>query len=222
LSRGRFITFEGTEGSGKTTQQLRLAGSLRSAGLEVLTTREPGGGTPVGETIRSLLLDPDCWRTLGLAEVYLYAAARADHLERMVEPALARGAVVVCDRYLDSTLAYQGYGRGRSLELIRSLHRLPPLERRPDLTLLLDLEPELGLLRARSRNREESGGGEGRGYDDAELDFHRRVRRGFGELAREEPGRIRVVDASGEEAEVARQVALLVGELLGLELLPKP
>jgi dTMP kinase len=216
LSQGTFITFEGTEGSGKTTQQVLLAGTLRDAGLEVLTTREPGGGTPVGETIRTLLMDPECWRHLGLAEIYLYAAARADHLERVVEPALAAGAVVVCDRYLDSTLAYQGYGRGRPLELIRSLHRLPPLGRRPDLTLWLDLDPELGLRRARSRNSRKADPAGGRGYDDAELAFHRRVRRGFGAIAREEPGRVRVVDASGPEEEVAREVARHAGELLGL------
>lgn len=222
MSRGRFITFEGTEGSGKTTQLLRLAEVLRVAGLEVLTTREPGGGTPVGEAIRSLLLDPACWRSLGLAEIYLYAAARADHLERVVEPALTRGSVVLCDRYLDSTLAYQGYGRGRSLELIRALHELPPLERRPDLTLLLDLEPALGLDRARSRNQREAEEAGGRGYDDAELAFHRRVRSGFRELAREEPERIRRVDASGGEDAVAREVALLAGAFLGLDLTVAP
>lgn len=218
MSRGRFITFEGTEGSGKTTQLRALAEPLRRAGLEVIETREPGGGTPVGEAIRSLLLDPECWRSLGLAEIYLYAAARADHLERVVEPALSRGAVVLCDRYLDSTLAYQGYGRGRPLELIRALHELPPLERRPGLTLLLDLEPERGLDRARSRNRREGGGGGGRGYDDAELAFHRRVRQGFLAVAREEPERVRVVDAAPAEREVAREVAHLAGGFLGLDL----
>jgi dTMP kinase len=216
VSAGRFLTFEGTEGSGKTSQLLRLAETLRGSGVEIVATREPGGGTPVGEAIRSLLLDPECWRSLGLAEIYLYAAARAEHLEKVVEPALERGAVVLCDRYLDSTVAYQGYGRGRPLELIRALHELPPLRRRPGLTLLLDLEPELGLDRARSRNRRDGDPEGGRGYDDEELAFHRRVRRGFLDLAREEPGRVRVVDAAAPEAEVAREVARLAADFLGL------
>jgi dTMP kinase len=222
VSEGRFITFEGTEGSGKTTQLLLLAETLRGAGHEVLATREPGGGTPVGEAIRSLLLDPECWRSLGLAEIYLYAAARADHLESVVEPALARGAVVLCDRYLDSTLAYQGYGRGRPLELIRALHELPPLERRPGLTFLLDLEPELGLDRARSRNRREGDAAGGRGYDEAELAFHRRVRRGFRELARQEPERIRLVDAAAPAEEVARDILRLATDFLGRAPTEKP
>ena len=201
--RGLFVTVEGPEGSGKSTQVARLCEAVRAAGRVCLCTREPGGGTPVGEAVRRLLKDPACWQALGLAEIWLYAAARADHLEQVIEPALARGEVVLCDRYLDSTLAYQGHGRGRPLDLIERLHALPPLDRRPDLTLLLDLEPEAGLARVRRRAPETD---DGPGYDHATLAFHRRVRDGFRALAAAAPGRITVIDAARPEEAVAADV----------------
>ena len=203
---GLFVTLEGPEGSGKTSQLGRLRRALEADGRACLCTREPGG-TPVGETVRRLIKDPDCFRSLGLAEVYLYAAARADHVERVIEPALARGEVVLCDRFTDSTVAYQGHGRGRSLDIIERLHRLPPLDRRPDLTLLLDLDPEVGLARVRTRG---ATGPDGPGYDAAEIDFHRRVRAGYLAIARAEPGRVKVVDAARPEDDVAVDLGALV------------
>ncbi|MCU0231125.1 MAG: dTMP kinase [Acidobacteria bacterium] len=210
--RGLFVTLEGIEGAGKSTQARRLARALEAAGCRVVSTREPGGGTPLGEALRALLKDPAIWRELGLAEIYLYAAARCHHLETLVLPALERGEVVVCDRYLDSTRVYQGTGRGRSPQLIEQLHALPPLTLRPDRTLLLDLPVEEGLARARQRLDEAPSG-----YDEEDVLFFRRVRDGFLEIARSEPERVRVIDASGPEPAVhARLVAGLADLVPGL------
>ena len=200
-STGVFVTIEGIEGAGKTTQARLLAEALRVAGRQVVLTREPGGGDRVGETLRSLLKDPSVWQSLHLAEIYLYAAARAHHLESLILPALASGRDVICDRYLDSTRAYQGFGRGRSRELIEDLHSLPPLDTRPLRTLLLGLPPEEGLLRARQREDTE-----GAGYDEESLAFFQRVSAGFDELARQEPERIVKIDASADPLAVHRQI----------------
>lgn len=209
---GLFLTLEGIEGAGKSTQAHLLARALAAAGRPVRTTHEPGGGGPTGEALRALLKDPRHWRSMGLAEVYLYAAARAHHLEALILPALARGEVVVCDRYLDSTRAYQGYGRGRPLELIESLHTLPPLDRRPDRTLLLDIDPALGLSRARVRGADGAPG-----YDDEDLAFFSRVRDGFHAIAAREPDRVRVIDAArGVEDVQASIVAALTDLVPGL------
>ncbi len=211
-ARGLFVTLEGIEGAGKSTQARRLACALEAAGRQVVSTREPGGGTPLGEALRALLKDPAIWRDLGLAEIYLYAAARCHHLESLVLPALERGAVVICDRYLDSTRVYQGSGRGRPPELIEQLHALPPLTLRPDRTLLLDLPVEEGLARARRRTDEAPSG-----YDEEDVAFFGRVRDGFLAIARREPERVRVVDGSGPEAVVhARLVAALADLVPGL------
>lgn len=210
--RGLFVTLEGIEGAGKSTQARRLARALEAAGRQVVSTREPGGGTPLGEALRALLKDPAIWRDLGLAEIYLYAAARCHHLESLVLPALERGAVVVCDRYLDSTRVYQGSGRGRPSELIEQLHALPPLTLRPDRTLLLDLPVEEGLARARQRTDEAPSG-----YDEEDVAFFGRVRDGFLAIARREPERVRIVDGTGPEAAVhARLVAALADLVPGL------
>jgi dTMP kinase len=210
---GRFITIEGIEGAGKTTQVELLAGALGHAGVEAVRTREPGGPGRLGETLRNLLKDPEIWRSLELAEIYLYAAARAHHVEALIRPALDRGAAVVCDRYLDSTRAYQGYGRGQPLELIEALHAHPPLERPPDRTVLLEVTPEVGL--ERSRQRAENGAP---GYDEESLAFFRRVADGFDTIARSAPGRVRRVDAGLESQAVHRAVVGAVADLFpGLE-----
>jgi dTMP kinase len=210
--RGLFVTLEGIEGAGKSTQARWLVRALEAAGRHVVSTREPGGGTPLGEALRALLKDPAVWRVLGLAEIYLYAAARCHHLESLVLPALERGDGVVCDRYLDSTRVYQGIGRGRPLELIEQLHALPPLTLRPDRTLLLDLPVEDGLARARQRTDEAPSG-----YDEEDVAFFGRVREGFLAIARREPERVRVVDGTGPEAAVhARLVAALSDLVPGL------
>jgi dTMP kinase len=205
---GLFLTVEGIEGAGKTTQAELLARAIEAAGRRVVRTFEPGGGGPVAEELRRILKNPAHWRVMNLSEVYLYAAARAQHLEALVLPEVAAGSVVVCDRYLDSTRAYQGYGRGRPLQLIEALHRLPPLDRAPDRTLLLDVVPERGLDRARAR-----AGTDQAGYDDEDLAFFTRVRDGFLALARAEPARVRVIDAARTVAEVHASVIAAVADL---------
>jgi len=185
---GLFVTFEGGEGSGKSTQLERLAARLRARGLEPLLTREPGG-TPLAEGIRRLLLDPEL-RPAPMAEAMLMEAARADLVAHLIRPALAAGRVVLCDRYDDSTLAYQGGGRGLDVELLRALNRAATGGLEPELTLLFDLEPALGLAR-RARvpdalNR----------LDREPEAFHARVRARYLELAAASPRRFVVLDAS--------------------------
>ncbi|RMF73117.1 MAG: dTMP kinase [Acidobacteria bacterium] len=204
-----FVTIEGIEGAGKSTQQQRLAEALRRAGRAVVETREPGGRGRLAASLRSLLKDPDIWRGLRLAEVWLYAAARAHHVETVIAPALETGAVVVCDRFADSTRAYQGYGRGRPLDLIEALHALEPLRLVPHRTVLLDVDPAVGLARARAR-----GTADAAGYDDASRAFFERVRRGFLEIAAREPDRVRVVDGARDEAAVHRDVVAALGDLV--------
>jgi len=208
---GRFVTFEGIEGCGKSTQMDRLARQLRAAGHEVVATREPGG-TALGLALRRILLGEA--GITPMAELLLYAADRAQHLAEVVEPALARGAVVLGDRYLDATVAYQGHARGLGAEAVLALHRTPPLDRRPDRTLLLDLDPAEALRRARARNDAQgTAAAEGR-FEREGLAFHRAVRAGYRAIAAAEPGRVRVIDASGAVDEVAARVAAALEDLL--------
>lgn len=203
---GCLVTFEGIEGTGKTTQIGRLSSRLTRAGWPTTVTREPGG-TAVGERIRAVLLSPESIGMSPLAELMLYVADRAQHLGQVVLPALERGETVLCDRYVDATLAYQGYGRGLDLETIRELHRREPLDLRPRRTVLLDLDdPHTGLDRARRRNaRSGLDCTEGR-FEAERLAFHERVRDGYRRLAAEEPQRFRIVDAAGASDEVERGV----------------
>jgi dTMP kinase len=206
---GMFVTIEGIEGAGKTTQARLLARALRAAGRTVVLTFEPGGGGAVGQELRRLLKNPEHWRSMKLAEVYLYAAARAQHLESIVLPALARGETVLCDRYLDSTRAYQGYGRGRPHDLIEALHRLPPLDLRPVRTILLEVEPAVGLERARGRDVTDQPG-----YDDEDLAFFERVRDGFRAIADAEPARVRRVRSDRDVALVHADVVAGLADLV--------
>jgi dTMP kinase len=202
---GSFISFEGIEGSGKTTQIQRLADQLKAFGKEVVVTREPGG-TGLGRDLRKILLRTTETPPTALTEVLLYAADRAQHLEEIIEPALARGAFVLSDRYLDATLAYQGYGRQQGCDLIRSIHRHPPLDRLPVRTLLFDMDPEVGVNRARVRNTLEGlTTSEGR-FEDEELSFHSRVRDGYLDLAIQDPDRFRILDGDGTIDQVATSV----------------
>lgn len=206
MQRGRFITFEGGEGGGKSTQLRLLAEALRAGGREVVTTREPGGSKGA-EDIRALLVTgvPDRWD--GVTEALLHTAARRDHLIKTVWPALDRGAWVVCDRFMDSTMAYQGYGHGLALEMLAVLYRTAIGDFRPDLTLILDLPVEIGLARAGGR-----GGAEDR-YERMGAKFHERLRQGYLEIAHVEPDRCVVVDASRDVGDVHLQVLQAVAGL---------
>lgn len=206
-----FITFEGIEGCGKTTQIRLLAESLRRHGLEVLATREPGG-CPIADAVRGILLDAKNTAMSPRAELLLYAAARAQHVDEVILPALQAGKLVLCDRFTDATLAYQGYGRNLDRELITRLNRMASGEVAPDLTLLLDYTPEEGLHRARCRNASQTAVNEDR-FEQESLDFHRRVRNGYLELAARE-ARFRVIDARGSVDEVAGRIDRAVEHFL--------
>lgn len=205
-----FITFEGIEGSGKTTQQRLVADALRARGRTVVTTKEPGG-TPLADRIRAILLD-SANVIDPIAEVFLFAASRRQHTMEVIEPALARGEVVLCDRYADSTLAYQGFGRLIDLDRLRTLNDWATDALVPHVTLLFDLPEEVGLGRANSRNAV-AAQDEGR-FEAEDLRFHRRVREGYLAMAVAEPKRYRVVDANGTVDEVFARTRAALPELL--------
>jgi dTMP kinase len=207
--RGRFITLEGGEGAGKSTQIKLLLPWLRQRGLEVVQTREPGGAAGA-ERIRELLVQGDADRWTPMAETLLHYAARADHLERAIRPALRSGIWVVCDRFSDSTTAYQGYGHGVPLDVIASLVTAVVGDTIPDLTLILDLPVAEGLRRAALRT-----GNENR-YEQMTADFHERLREGFLAIARNEPRRCAVIDATGDIDTVQADIRAEVRQRLGL------
>lgn len=190
-----FISFEGPDGSGKTSQIPRLAASLREAGLDVLTTREPGG-TQVGDQIRQVLFDLGNKGMHPRSEILLFQASRAQIVEEVIKPALAAGKLVLCDRYADSTLAYQGYGHGTDLALLEEIVKFATGGLKPALTLFLDISVEEGLRR---RNE----GGDWNRLDDYDLDFHQRVRAGYHKLIAAEPQRWVSVDAARSQDEIA-------------------
>jgi len=193
--RGVFVTFEGTEGSGKTTQIQRLSADLAIQRYSVIVTREPGG-TAISEQIRSLLLDPENTAMKSTTELLLYAASRTQHVLEKIIPALEEGKVAISDRFADASLAYQGYGRGLDINLIRSLNRIATNGTVPDITFLLDLPVDIGLKRAGKR---------GQGFDRLErekTEFHQRVRQGYLEMADQEPDRIKVIPAEQDEDQV--------------------
>jgi dTMP kinase len=200
MPEGRFITFEGGEGTGKSTHVQRLAEALRQGGREIVITREPGG-TQGAEAIRDLLVTGDSARWTPLSEALLNYAARADHLARVIRPALARGAWVVCDRFLDSTRAYQGAGGGVDSGLLAALQDAVVGATIPDLTLILDIDVDAGLARANNRI-DRSGNGEHR-FEDKGRDFHARLRQAFLDIAAREPSRCAVIDTSASPDEVA-------------------
>lgn len=197
-----FITLEGPEGSGKTTQIPELAEFLHQAGHDVLTTREPGG-TPISDQIRAILLDNENTAMHPRTEILLFQASRAQHVEQVIRPHLQKGGIVLCDRYADSTLAYQGYGYGLKIEDLRTIIEFATGGLTPDLTLLLDVEPETGLLR---RNQ----GGDVNRLDAYDLPFHRRVREGYHRLAQADPNRWVTVDANRSPDVVQREIRLAV------------
>ena len=207
---GKFITFEGPEGAGKSTQLRLLAEELRSRGLEVITTREPGG-TPLAELLRNILKTHQGTETLHPeTELLLMEAARSQHAREVILPALERGAVVLCDRFYDSTTAYQGAARNIDTSLIAELNIFAAAFRKPDLTLILDLDIESGFRRA--GKRQETAGEYDR-FEAENRNFHRRVREGFLAIARKEPRRVRIIDAEGTPEEVAARIRSVADEL---------
>ena len=204
-SGGFFITFEGPEGGGKSTQIHRLAAKLAEHGYVVWTTREPGG-TRVGEMIRPILLSRQQTQMTPWSEALLFTAARAQHVEEVIRPRLARGELVLCDRYTDSTLAYQGYGRGLDLDTLRRLQAQATGGLQPGLTILLNLPIATGLSRIPRTAQDR--------LDRETVTFHERVRAGYREMASADPRRWREVDAAADEGEVARRILALVSEAL--------
>lgn len=199
--RGLFVTFEGVEGSGKTTVAKAIAENLHQKGLTVVVTAEPGT-TSVGSQIRQLLAtvsERTAW-----TEAFLFLADRAEHVAKVIKPALERGEIVLCDRFTDSTIAYQGFGLGLPLEWLTQLNSIATNGLVPDLTLLLDIEPEAGLKRSRQETV----------FERRSLDFHQRVRWGYLWLAKQEPHRVKVIDASQPLESVLTQALRLVEEAL--------
>ena len=217
MRRGAFITFEGGEGSGKSTQIVLLAERLRAAGAEVVVTCEPGG-TPVGDRVRALVLDVSHAGMASRTELLLYEASRAELVSAVIGPALERGAVVLCDRFADSSTAYQAYGRGIPLAEVLTLNMLATGGVSPDLTLLLDLEPAEGLARAAGASAADR-------LESEDLGFHERVRAGFLAIAGGEPLRVQVLDGSLGPEGVAEKVTGAVRQaattITALEALPE-
>jgi dTMP kinase len=217
MTAGWFITFEGGEGSGKSTQAKRLADRLIAAGHAVTITREPGG-SPFAERLRTLILDPNLEKHSPLAEALLFASARADHLEQVIRPALNAGGVVVCDRFSDSTRVYQGYAGRVEPRLLEALELIVVQHTKPDLTIVVDIPAEIGLARAALRLNGTPAGPPSEKqpkqprslladrFEARDLEFHKRLREGFLEIARLEPQRCVVVDGQKAPDDVSREV----------------
>ena len=200
---GLFLVFEGGEGAGKSTQSTALADYLVARGHVVLRTREPGG-TPAAEAMRSVLLDPANTGLDDRAEALLFAASRGDHAARVIRPALERGDIVVCDRFMDSSVAYQGVGRDLGIERVAELSMWATRGLRPDLTIVLDVDPEIGLARVVGPDRLES----------EPLAWHRRVRQGFLDIAAADPDRYLVLDAARPAEDLAVEIVVAVEALV--------
>lgn len=215
MASGKFITFEGGEGAGKSTQATRLAERLQAKGLTVIETREPGG-TKQAEKIRDFILSGKAKSYGALGEAILFSAARDDHLKNVIRPALERGDWVLCDRFSDSTLAYQGAAGGVKPSLIRALEKTTVGETKPDLTIILDLPPEVGMKRASERDGREPGdaaNGADR-FEAEEIRFHSALREGFLNIAEQEPQRCVVIDAQQPENAVTEKIWETVMERL--------
>ncbi len=237
---GYFVTIEGIEGAGKSTLRSRLSDFATAAGLDVVLTREPGA-TTLGQSVREIVLDPKNKKLNPYAELMLFAADRAQHVEEILRPSLDRGALVICDRYIHSTLAYQGYGRGLDLAQLRTLNDIVTQGLKPDLVLLLDLSPDAGLDRARARARKSSGtfqidlssgtvvsktaaatagataASQWTRFEEQDLAFHQRLRAGFLELSRDPANRFVVIDAEKRPDDVAEAAIDALKALIGLK-----
>ena len=209
---GKFITLEGGEGAGKSTQLAMIQAEIERAGIDVVVTREPGG-TPRAEAIRQLLLSRDAEAMPESCELLLMFAARATHLHNLIVPALKRGAWVLCDRFTDASYAYQGYGRGVSLQQIQNLEQWVQQDIKPDMTLLLDVSVDVAMQRARLRNQSQ-GLGEGDRFEIEQSAFFERVRHGYLQRAQAEPNRFRIVDASLDIARVSEATRQVVRDFI--------
>ena len=209
MARGIFITFEGGEGAGKSTQIARLATSLREMGHEVVVTREPGG-SPGAEAVRHVILSGAAEPFGPAMEAILFAAARADHIDQVIRPAVARGAIVLCDRFVDSSRVYQGVTGNLEPAFMQALEKVTVAGMMPDLTVVLDLDPEEGMRRAAARRGDEAADR----FEKEALDIHRRRREAFLEIARAEPGRCVVIDAARAPAKVATAIVKAVHALI--------
>jgi len=201
--RGIFISFEGSEGSGKSTQARLLSDWLRTQGISTILTREPGG-TPIGERIREVLLSPDHREMDPITELFLYLASRRQHIKELIEPSLKEGKIVITDRFSDSTMAYQGYGRGLDLSLIESLNRTATGGLSPDLTIVLDVDVREGL----SRNL----GIKSDRLEIEDIEFHEKVRRGFIEISKKEPKRVFIVETKNGIKKTHDEILAIVRE----------
>ncbi len=206
---GSFITLEGPDGCGKTCQIPGMADYLREQGVDVLTTREPGG-TPISEQVRDVIMNMRNKAMHPRTEILLFQSARAQHVEELIKPALLSGKVVICDRFTDSTMAYQGYGHQSDLAFLRQLLDFTTGSLKPDLTLLLDVDVETGL------KRRLVGGGEWNRLDDYDLAFHQRVRTGYHELAKQEPDRWVTIDARQSKEEIQTEIRKILKSRLAL------
>jgi dTMP kinase len=207
-----FITFEGIEGSGKTTQIKRAYAYFKKQGRDVVITREPGG-TDIGEKIRAILLDPESDGLDPMAELLLYLADRAQHLNKKIRNYLSEGKSVLCDRYFDATLAYQGYARGLNIQLIENLHEFIFNDYKPDLTFLLDLPPQMGLDRAWRQINSGARTGKETRFEAEALKFHESVRQGYLALAHREPQRFEIIDASQAADHVSEQILSVLSSI---------
>ncbi len=201
MTKGLFITFEGADGCGKTTQMKLLAEDLKNNGVDVITTREPGG-KGLGEKVREILLNYD-GPVSDRCESFLFLADRAQNIDIIVNPAVEKGKIVLCDRHIDSTVAYQGYGRGLDIERINMLNNIATNWKKPDLTFVFDIDVETSMQRVgKEKDRMESAG----------IDFHNRVRKGYLELAKQEPNRIKVLDASKSIDEIHKNIIEIINK----------
>lgn len=209
-----FITFEGIEGCGKSTQIKLLNDALKLRGHETLLTREPGG-TSISEEIRKILLNEENKKMTSICELFLYSASRSQHLSEIIEPALEAKKIVLCDRFADATMAYQGYARGLSIEQIKKINKIAVGLRKPDITFLLDCDPKIGLTRASERTLSlaDNNSGQDR-FENEPLEFHQKVREGYLKIAKEEPDRIVVIDASKDVETMHQEILKHVLKML--------
>jgi len=205
--KGRFISLEGIEGTGKSTQAKLLSDYLKEKGFEVVLTEEPGG-TQIGLRIRELLLSVEHKGMTAVTELLLYNASRSQHIREIIVPAISSGAIVITDRFTDSTIAYQGFGRGIDLRLINSIDLIATERLRPDITILLDLDAEVGLKRNKGINKTDR-------LELEDLEFHQRVRNGYHNLAEKEPERIKLIDASAGIQEIHSRISSIITNFIG-------